>query len=205
MTPTPFIVPVSLPKPRKTEKCRFSLLCLLLSFWGLWGRWPPFSCCPVCWGGSHAAILRPQERSPVREGFFCKVPGWRVVGMQWGAIVRGLLVGRIDGNDAFKKQCTKVVSSYSSDLLRPKPQARETIFPQALWFLSDYKSCSIDACLNTSHASSMKGWSSSILPASWSRKHNESSSKRQVLPLPPVTYSLPSHRLLSGKKGYFSR
>lgn len=54
----------------------------------------------------------------------------------------GFLAGRIDGNDTVK-ECAKVVS-YSSDLLRPKLQDRETIFP---------KLC--DSCLTTSPAALM--------------------------------------------------
>lgn len=94
-------------------------------------------------------------------------------------------------------------ASYSSDLLRPKLQAREILFSQATWFLSDYKSCNTDACLNTSHACNMKDRSSSILSASWGTKGNKGCSERQALPFTHVPYSLPPHHLLSGKKKIF--
>lgn len=102
-----------------------------------------------------------------------KGPLWRGADMQWGAIVPRLPRGRVDGNVIFKKWYKKITAFYSSDLFRPKLQAREILFFQASWFVSDYRSCSTDACLNTSHACGMKDWSSLISPASWARKGSE--------------------------------
>lgn len=184
-------------KKRKKKSMVFFSLLLLLPFWVFVGQVTSLLPLPhllrwlLCWDSASS------RKEPGQVQHFWKVPTWRVVDTQRGAVVLGLLWGRVDGNITFKKQYTKIIASYRSDLLRPKLQATEIFFFPSLvipvWWqvlqhqcLSEHKPCLWHEGL--------------IFPnLACGRKRNE----RQVLPLPPVRYSLPSHHLLSGKKEIF--